>query len=597
MLAGVLALGGIAAWPVIGQEPSPAAEEPPAAPPRSLLPEGFDAPVVESATPDAAPDAAGVAGAPPRIATTAPPLLLRPVEPAEEEAVDPFDVPQASGRPIDVAGPLGGGVTGTGAGYGPLLFQGSDGAFVAALMRRIAAPPASRWAAIVLRRALLTEAAAPARIAPADWLAERAALLLRLGDIDGAKALVDWAPVDRYSPRLYRVAGQVSLAAADLAGLCPIAETGAELSRDAMWPLARAMCAGMEGDDITAARLLDQLRKEERVDEFDILLAERVASISGGGGRAANVDWELADRLTPFRYGVAVAASLSIPDGLLATLGAAGAPGWQARAAALPEAQRLGASRVAAAQGVVSVGDLAGALAFGDASDADAAAGRLRTASAGTRIADRLVALRAIWTSETGALARYGALIETARAAARLPVSADTAGDAPEIVGALLAAGMDRAAARWASAPGDEASRMRTWALLAAGGPDGTVRVDAATFEAWLTAERGRDAAGADGRARLLLAALDGLERGGTGFDGIREELGLGGLDNRWTRALAAAARAGRTGEVATLAAIGLQGGWAAVPAQHLRAITAAYRAVGRGFEARMLAAEAVTRG
>jgi len=62
-------------------------------------------------------------------------------------------------------------------------------------------------------------------------------------------------------------------------------------------------------------------------------------------------------------------------------------------------------------------------------------------------------------------------------------------------------------------------------------------------------------------------------------------------------RAIDAAAAAHRVGEVAVLAATGLQTRWSAVPPAHLAHIIAAYAHAGRSHEARMLAAEAVTRG
>jgi hypothetical protein len=47
---------------------------------------------------------------------------------------------------------------------------------------------------------------------------------------------------------------------------------------------------------------------------------------------------------------------------------------------------------------------------------------------------------------------------------------------------------------------------------------------------------------------------------------------------------------------VALLAATGLQGGWADVPPAHVEAIVAALMACGRVTEARLFAAEAITR-
>ena len=137
-------------------------------------------------------------------------------------------------------------------GYGPATFAGSDGRFVAGLLRRLAVPGASRWAHIVLRRALLSRSAGPAGITPGDWTAVRARALLAMGEVDGAKLLVDELPADHFTPEFVRAAGQVHLAAADLPGLCPIADTGGAISADPLWKLAEAMCAlltaGLQSD-------------------------------------------------------------------------------------------------------------------------------------------------------------------------------------------------------------------------------------------------------------------------------------------------------------------------------------------------------------
>jgi hypothetical protein len=65
---------------------------------------------------------------------------------------------------------------------------------------------------------------------------------------------------------------------------------------------------------------------------------------------------------------------------------------------------------------------------------------------------------------------------------------------------------------------------------------------------------------------------------------------------NSWTRAIDAAAVAGRTGEVAILAATGVQDQWNKVPPLHLYHIVAALTRTGRAQEARLVAAEALTR-
>src|SRR3546814_5878236 len=49
-------------------------------------------------------------------------------------------------------------------------------------MKATRAPVISRWASILLRRTLLSEVNTPANVNGADWAAERAWLLLRMGE-------------------------------------------------------------------------------------------------------------------------------------------------------------------------------------------------------------------------------------------------------------------------------------------------------------------------------------------------------------------------------------------------------------------------------
>jgi hypothetical protein len=184
----------------------------------------------------------------------------------------------------------------------------------------------------------------------------------------------------------------------------------------------------------------------------------------------------------------------------------------------------------------------------------------------------------------------YGALLETATAAAALRPVAALASDAPAIIAALLAAGNERAAARWwpiaSAADGD--ARARAWALLAVGSG---VSASVDSFKDW----RSRTEA-TPRSAGVLLAALTGLgaARGGD-WDALRREL-ITPAAGRWRAAITSAGRRGAAGEVALLAATGLQGRWADVPPAHGEAIVAALAASGRRAEARHFAAEAVTR-
>jgi hypothetical protein len=573
--AGVIACGLLLAAPVVGQDAGPNRDAP-----KSLLPPGFDTPApAPSAAP--APLLPGTA-APPAEAATAEQAPLLTGQPGD--VTPPAFVETQTAAALPPGAPIGIIDAASGA-FAADAFTGSNGRFLAGLANRIAGPVASRWVAITLGRALASRVPGPAGIGDGDWVAARAGLLVRMGAVDPARRLIDVLPQERYTPATYRVAGEVSLAAADLAGLCPIAATGRALSDDVMWDLAWGMCAAMDGDDITAAGVIDTVRNRRgALPAFDLRLAQRVVVLAGGAGRADGINWAEEEGLTPFRYGVASAAGVTVPADRLAALGPAHA-GWAVRNAALPAATRFALLRQAAVLGTLSADELASAvaaLAPADASGgfaADSRAGRLRDAFTGSP-QDRAEAIAAIAGDDD-----YGGLLEAATAAAALKPAAALAGQSDVIIAALLAAGNTRAARAWwpVAQDADDDVRARAQALLAAGAG---VAMDSGDVRAW------RDAAKASPRREAMLAAaLSGLGQArGLDRDGFKA------ISNRWTAALASAARRRAAGEVALLAATGLQGGWADVPPAHVEAIVAALMACGRVTEARLLAAEAITR-
>jgi len=112
--------------------------------------------------------------------------------------------------------------------------------------------------------------------------------------------------------------------------------------------------------------------------------------------------------------------------------------------------------------------------------------------------------------------------------------------------------------------------------LLAVGAPRVPFTIDAKDVEGF-------------GKADLLGAGLGGLGR-----TSVAETLTA---QDPWTQALDRAVVAREPGTVALLAAVGMQTPrWSAVPATRLYRIVAALRAVGLEPEARMIAAEALTR-
>jgi len=588
-----VALAAAVALPVIGQEA-----------PKSILPEGFDdappAPVAPAAPIPGTEPTPATPGAP-GVAPAADGQIIPPGTAAAPEAAvapDPLLVEPPS-RSLEFVGWL----SPRAGGYGPNAFAGSDGAFLDALLRRTDAPLASRWGHIVLRRALLSEVPTPRGARPADWVAARAWMLVRMGEVDGAKQLVSAVPIDRYTPRLYAVAAQVHLAAGDALGMCALGSTAITLSREPLWPLVNGLCAALEGDDLSAATTFDGLRNREAADPFDIGLAERIATAVSGAGRAANVEWGEIERLTTYRFGMASAGGVSVPDNLMERARPV-MRAWVLRSPNSTLEKRLAAVPTAAALGVASSAEMnrvhSAFAAEMDPFAFDASpSGRLRAAHVARDADDRLAAMRTLWQRGADARERYAAKILTARAAARLRPSEDHVEAAPDLVASALSAGYVPAALRWWPLAEDEggATRDRTWALLVLA--DGTGRVPASTglFDSWYAGERERfGEARAKRRAQLLAAALAGLGRGDDWID-VLDDLDVGPMANGWTRRLDAAAAAGRVGEVAVLAAAGLQApSWGGVPPQHLAKILAAYRRVGRGHEARLMAIEALTR-
>ncbi len=588
--------------------------------PRSILPEGVFAPAQRPAEPPSdqpgtapaedaevvptlppGPAGPGRAAAPAQTAAgesrAATPL---PGVPAGAEATaagppSPLDIP-ADAIDLTQAGLL----TPAAGGMAPTAFSGGNTAFLIALMRDIRPPLASRWAHITVRRALASRLATPADVPPGDWIAARARLLVRMGEGDVAHALLARLPVESFTPALYGTAADAMLAAGDLPGLCPLSATGEALTGQDFWRIANALCLALEGDELSAANRFDRLRRDRPVLAFDIAMAERAASMVGGG-RSANLAWEEAQGpLTLYRIGMAGATAATIPERALRTASPP-AMGWLFRQAGASDPLRLAAAFPAAAQGIVGAAELVGFLSqLADSPDA-AGVGRelitqLRLAYGGSA-RQRSEALAALWR-EPDPVLRYGRLVLTAPLAAGMRPAEELGPMAPDIMASALAGGRaDRAMAWWrlAEAQGSEIA-ARAWALAALADARAEVDVSPASFRAWLAADAA-PAARRGHRARLLLAALDGLGRlEGDDWASVRAEHPAGPAAARWAARLEAAARARRPGEVALIAAAGLQGDWSAVPPAHLSAILRAYRAVGLAGEARLIAAEALTR-
>lgn len=480
-------------------------------------------------------------------------------------------------------------------------FGNQSGKYLSFLMRKTPAPIASRWASILLRRALLSKVETPRGVRGADWVAERAWLLLRMGEADSARMLVQSVDVDQYTPKMFQVAMQASLANADPAGMCPMVEPGSAISKEPAWAFAKAICSALSGESAEASSQID-VAKARSSNGIDGLLAEKVVGAGINTRRAVVIQWDNVPVLTAWRFGLANATAVDIPDRLLSGTSPR-LNAWRARAPLVAVEKRVHDADIAAALGVFSSSalvDFYGQVA--DATDASAISGTpqdwLRKAYDEEDPSERVDAMRALWNEQSlEPLDRYARLIVTARAAARLKPDSSFSGDLGSLVAAMMSAGLDVQASEWAGIISKLNSNdgLAAWGLLAVGAPGRAVDWSSGRIESFQSKVGGDNGL----RGKFLFAGMAGLGRLGPAevTDMARSlEIPLS-KESPWTRALARAVAARQPGTVAILCALGLSGSdWSAVSPQHLYHVVSALNAVGLGPEARMIAAEALTR-
>jgi hypothetical protein len=578
--------------------------------PESLLPPGFEKP--KPATPAPAATSSPVVqpiptGGEPRAArapATAAKLpanlpSLRELEAMSPDELDELfglktkvDIPPAARRALERVGVLasweGGLPSGSLAGQGASL--------VAAAIAGNNGQTVSRWGHILLRRALVSRLDAPAGMAPADFAALRAALLVRMGEGAAARSLVQDVDPGNYSPLLTQAALDAYVQTADITGVCPVVGIVGGARKDADWRVMQAICGAFSGDSTASLTQLDRLRGAGVWPNIDMLLAQKYAGAAGKARRAVTIEWDGVNTLTPWRYALTVATGLTPPEKLTKDMDLRY---WLSAATApmVPLVTRAEAADRAAAVGVLSSAamvDLYGQIYAEDdiAADWNGRAETLRNAYVAASPADRLAAMKSLWSAGVDPHARYSRLVLTAYAAARLPVSEDLGGDADDLVASMLAAGLDQNALRWAGVV-DQGSPA--WMQLALAAPNGT-RVGAATIEDF----RGDDQSEGKLKTRFLVAGLAGLGRVDPGT--ARSILGALGVNldrqTKWSNAIDAAAAVNNQALVALLAGLGMQGsGWDKMTTVNLYHIVSALDRVGLKAEARMIAAEAVARG
>ena len=453
-------------------------------------------------------------------------------------------------------------------------------------------PTLSRWGHILLRRTLASRLAAPDGMDPAEFAALRAGLLVRMGEFAAARALVQDIDTANYTPQLTDAALASYIGTGDILGACPAVRLSRSARENAEWRMTAAICAAFSGDGSRANTDLRRLMNRGDAKRIDALLAQRYAGASTNSRRAVTIEWDDVSELTPWRFSLANAVGVEIPEALTSN-----APPYYAMAAAtapmLAPADRLRWSDRAATRGVLSAGamvDLYSQLydEGAEGPDGDLVQG-LRTAYVGNDTAAQLAAIKGLWNG--GGDDPYGRWVLTAFASARLNPSEAIVDDAGSLIGSMLSAGFSRDAVRWS---GVVPAGSLGWALIAlartqdqaASGGDVGDFIDA-------------DASSGQRKSKMLLAGLAGLDRIAPGAaNEYGADLGINlQRASRWTQAIDAAAASQNQVLVVLLAGLGMQGDdWDQMTSVHLYHIVRALDRVGLGAEARMIAAEAVAR-
>ncbi len=599
--------------------------------PESLLPPGFDdpapapsprpgqtpAPGTPGSPPTAAPGAAALPGAPVDPATLpALPAIsredlaglpsLEELENMSTEELDQLlglkpksDMPAGAQRSLTRVGVL---AVDEG-GLPPMALAYQSDQLVRAALNGTRGPFVSRWGHILMRRALASRLAAPLGMDPVEFAALRVGVLNRMGEFAIARAVVQDIDSAAWSPSLTQEALNAYLGSGDITGACPAVRLQGSQRQDGEWQMWQAICNAYAGESALAASQLDRALFRGAAPRVDVLLARRFAGAAGRGQRGVNVEWNGVDDLNPWRFGLATAVGEPLPDGLLDTALKAQGGAYYARAGALlpmlPATQRAPFAGRAGRDGIMSADamiDLFSEVYADPAAQGDpkAHATALREAYLAEDPSERIGAMQRLWDdgAKLGGGDGYGARVLTAYAAARIPATQDNAGAAGDLIAAMLAAGLDRNAGRWAKLV-EEGSLG--WALIALSNPGGGA-VGQGAAESFID----NDGSDEQRKSAFLVAGLAGLGRlsesdaaalaGDLGFDLARQ--------TRWSRTISRAAEVGNPALVVLLAGLGMQGtSWSQMTPLHLYHITSALSRVGLEAEARMIAAEAVARG
>jgi hypothetical protein len=560
---------------------------------------------------------------PQRLQPARPPMAAPPpariVEPPPRPASPPAAV-QVPGGPMVQVDPLRaidpdtvGTLTEGQGGFGPDMWRGTQRSLVDALLPRLPVNAPSSAVRDLMRRLLLSSAAAPqGGVEPGGLVALRAQVLAAMGDIVGVNGLLNATPDRAANERLLRIEADMRLLANDNARACAIAQAQVHERPATYWQKAFVFCQGLAGEHDKAALGLGLLKELGEKDPVFFALAGALAT------GAAPALASLADP-TPLHLAAARVAKAQLPADVLAS----GRPGILRTVATSPNAPievRLKAAELAEAAGALPIDALRQLYSGVQFSEKDLANALSKAESQGgpmTRaLLFRAALLQTVPTAQAEAVEKALALARgegrydsAARVflpiVKRMPVSAELMWFAPEAARALVGAGEAEAARPWlqllrAGAVFNQDAGRALTRLLPLAKLGGFAGDDAWTPQAlldWWTEVKGQQQARR--RAALLFSLFEALDVPvpGQAWDALVEGAERASVPMPdpvlWFR-LAQAVKAGRVGETVLLALVVLgEDGVVRGDPQVLRAVVGDLRAVGLKAEARALAVEA----
>ena len=277
------------------------------APPKSLAPRPLG-PAQEPVVPRSRPG--------PRDAAPRP----RAAGPAREATASPTRGPKASGISVDTLGEIDpnsvGVLDANSGGFGVDMWVGSSADMVARLLARIDRPATLPAARALARRLLLSAARPPRGKAtqsagglPPSLLAQRLQLLLTLGDVVSANALLRVVPLAVEEQAVGRARLNIAFLMNDTSGACGEARTGMVKYKGRSWRKAMVFCKYLAGATAGASIGAELLREQGVGDDAFFALAAML-----GGDKEAS--FTVPAKLEPLHLAMMRVARVQISDTL-----------------------------------------------------------------------------------------------------------------------------------------------------------------------------------------------------------------------------------------------------------------------------------------